>query len=88
MMFDDYNTEILCSYQESIGTFNFGKICEDVRELQLACGEIALNSLHISTFNDAKSYMILSFSLEKELSVKDRISFVYTMSEANIIYQS
>lgn len=86
MMFDDYNTEILCSYQESIGIFDFGKICEDVRELQLACGEIALNSLHISTFNDAKSDMILSFSLEKELSVKDRISFVYSMSEANIIY--
>ena len=32
--------------------------------------------------------MILSFSLEKELSVKDGISFVYSMSEANIIYQS
>lgn len=81
MMFDDYDTEILISYQESIGTFNFGKICEDVRELQLACREIALNSLHISTFDDVKSDMILSFSLEKELSVKDRISFVYGMSE-------
>ena len=87
-MFDDYSTKILSSYQESIGTFNFGKICEDVRELQLTCGEIAVNSLHISIFDDVKSDMILSFSLEKELSVKDRISFVYSMSEANIIYQS
>ena len=81
MMFDDYDTEMLSSYQENIGTFDFGRICEDVREFQLACKEIALNSLHISTFDDVKSDMILSFSLEKKLSVKDRISFVYGMSE-------
>ena len=81
MMFDDYDTEILSAYQEKIGTFDFGKICEDVRLFQLACLDIAKKSLHTSSFDDVKSDMIMSFDINKDLNVYDRISFVYGMSE-------
>ncbi len=80
-MFDEYDTEILSTYQEQVEKYNFGKMCEDVKSLQEGCHEIANNSLHISTYEDVKKDMITSFSTNKELTVEDRISFVYGMSE-------
>lgn len=80
-MFDEYDVELLSAYQEKVEKHDFGKMCEDVRLLQEACKEIAKNSLHISTYEDVKNDMLTSISINKELTVDERISFVYGMSE-------
>lgn len=80
-MFDEYDVELLSAYQEKVEKHDFGKMCEDVRLLQEACKEIAKNSLHISTYEDVKNNMLTSISINKELTVDERISFVYGMSE-------
>lgn len=80
-MFSEYDVELLSAYQEKVEKHDFGKMCEDVRMLQEACKEIAKNSLHISTYEDVKNDMLTSISINKELTVDERISFVYGMSE-------
>lgn len=80
-MFSEYDVELLSAYQEKVEKHDFGKMCEDVRMLQEACKEIAKNSLHISTYEDVKNDMLASISINKELTVDERISFVYGMSE-------
>ena len=80
-MFDEYDVELLSAYQEKVEKHDFGKMCEDVRLLQEACKEIAKNSLHISTYEDVKNNMLTSIFINKELTVDERISFVYGMSE-------
>ncbi len=80
-MFDEYDVELLSAYQEKVEKHDFGKMCEDVRMLQEACKEIAKNSLHISTYEDVKNNMLTSIFINKELTVDERISFVYGMSE-------
>ena len=80
-MFSEYDVELLSAYQEKVEKHDFGKMCEDVRILQEACKEIAKNSLHISTYEDVKNDMLTSISINKELIVDERISFVYGMSE-------
>lgn len=80
-MFDEYDVELLSAYQEKVEKYDFGKMCEDVRLLQEACKEIAKNSLHISTYEDVKNNMLTSIFINKELTVDERISFVYGMSE-------
>lgn len=80
-MFSEYDVELLSAYQEKVEKHDFGKMCEDVRILQEACKEIAKNSLHISTYEDVKNDMLTSISINKELTVDERISFVYGMSE-------
>ena len=80
-MFSEYDVELLSTYQEKVENHDFGKMCEDVRVLQEACKEIAKNSLHISTYEDVKNDMLTSISINKELTVDERISFVYGMSE-------
>ena len=80
-MFSEYDVELLSAYQEKVEKHDFGKMCEDVRLLQEACKEIAKNSLHISTYEDVKNNMLTSISINKELTVDERISFVYGMSE-------
>lgn len=80
-MFDEYDVELLSAYQEKVEKHDFGKMCEDVRLLQEACKEIAKNSLHISTYEDIKNNMLTSIFINKELTVDERISFVYGMSE-------
>ena len=80
-MFDEYDVELLSAYQEKVEKHDFGKMCEDVRSLQEACKEIAKNSLHISTYEDVKNNMLTSIFINKELTVDERISFVYGMSE-------
>ena len=80
-MFDEYDVELLSAYQEKVEKHDFGKMCEDVRLLQEACKEIAKNSLHISTYEDVKNNMLTSIFINKELTVDERISFVYGLSE-------
>mgnify|MGYP004618068733 FL=1 len=80
-MFAEYDVELLSAYQEKVEKHDFGKMCEDVRLLQEACKEIAKNSLHISTYEDVKNNMLTSIFINKELTVDERISFVYGMSE-------
>ena len=80
-MFSEYDVELLSAYQEKVEKHDFGKMCEDVRILQEACKEIAKNSLHISTYEDVKNDMLTSIAINKELTVDERISFVYGMSE-------
>lgn len=80
-MFSEYDVELLSAYQEKVEKHDFGKMCEDVRMIQEACKEIAKNSLHISTYEDVKNDMLTSISINKELTVDERISFVYGMSE-------
>lgn len=80
-MFSEYDVELLSAYQEKVEKHDFGKMCEDVRLLQEACKEIAKNSLHISTYEDVKNNMLTSIFINKELTVDERISFVYGMSE-------
>lgn len=80
-MFSEYDVELLSAYQEKVEKHDFGKMCEDVRILQEACKEIAKNSLHISTYEDVKNNMLTSIFINKELTVDERISFVYGMSE-------
>lgn len=80
-MFSEYDVELLSAYQEKVEKHDFGKMCEDVRMLQEACKEIAKNSLHISTYEDVKNNMLTSIFINKELTVDERISFVYGMSE-------
>lgn len=80
-MFSEYDVELLSAYQEKVEKHDFGKMCEDVRMLQEACKEIAKNSLHISTYEDVKKDMLTSIAINKELTVDERISFVYGMSE-------
>lgn len=80
-MFSEYDVELLSAYQEKVEKHDFGKMCEDVRMLQEACKEIAKNSLHISTYEDVKNDMLTSIAINKELTVDERISFVYGMSE-------
>ena len=80
-MFSEYDVELLSAYQEKVEKHDFGKMCEDVRILQEARKRIAKNSLHISTYEDVKNDMLTSISINKELTVDERISFVYGMSE-------
>lgn len=80
-MFSEYDVELLSAYQEKVEKHDFGKMCEDVRMLQEACKEIAKNSLHISTYEDVKNDMLTSIAINKELTVDERISFIYGMSE-------
>ena len=80
-MFSEYDVELLSAYQEKVEKHDFGKMCEDIRILQEACKKIAKNSLHISTYEDVKNDMLTSISINKELTVDERISFVYGMSE-------